>query len=81
MLLVDGFLEDVKKQLEAQSLSQTRQIIVQQDGSWKPKAEVREGVSDDPPTPVLGRASAGRASVSVGRVSVPADAEVIDLSD
>jgi hypothetical protein len=81
MLLVDGFLEDVKKQLEAQGLSQTRQIIVQQDGSWKPKAEVHEGVPDDPPTPVLGRASAGRASVSVGRASLPVDAEVIDLSD
>jgi hypothetical protein len=75
MLLVDGFLEDVTKQLEAQGLSRTRYIIVHQDGSWKPKAEVREGVSDDPPTPVVGRPSVP------GRSSVPADAEVIDLSE
>jgi hypothetical protein len=75
MLLVDGFLEDVKKQLEAQNLSRTRHIIVHQDGSWKPKAEVREGVSDDPPTPTMRRASVPQ------RDSVPADAEIIDLSD
>jgi hypothetical protein len=74
MLLVDGFLEDVKKQLEARGLQRTRQIIVQQDGSWKPKAEVHEGVSDrgasdEPHTP------------SMTRPSIPAHAEVIDLSD
>jgi hypothetical protein len=80
MLLVDGFLEDVKRQLEAQGLSHIRQIIVQQDGSWKPKAEVREGVSDDPPTPTIDRVGMGRSSVSQ-RASLPADAEVIDLSD
>jgi hypothetical protein len=70
-LLVDGFLEDVRKQLEAQGLLRTRAIIVQQDGSWKPKAEVRDpnGVSDDPPTPTH------------ARPMPPAHAEVIDLSD
>jgi hypothetical protein len=75
-LVVDGFLEEVKQQLDAQGLSQTRAIIVQQDGTWKPKAEVRDpngvsdrGMSDEPPTPV------------VSRVSLPAHAEIIDLSD
>lgn len=75
-LIVDGFLQVVKTELEAQGLAQTRAIIVQQDGSWKPKAEVRDpngvsdrGMSDDPPTPV------------VKKRSVPAIAEVIDLSD
>ncbi|CAN9320808.1 unnamed protein product [Alternaria sp. RS040] len=68
MLIVDGFIEDVKKQLELQGLASTRYILVQQDGSWQPKAEVRQGVSDDTPEPVTER-------------SVPADADVIDLSD
>jgi hypothetical protein len=73
---VDGFLEEVKQQLDAQGLSQTRAIIVQQDGTWKPKAEVRDpngvsdrGMSDESPTPVVSRAS------------LPAHAEIIDLSD
>jgi hypothetical protein len=68
MLIVDGFIEDVQKQLELQGLASTRYILVQQDGSWQPKAEVREGVSDETPEPVAKR-------------SVLADADVIDLSD
>jgi hypothetical protein len=68
MLLVDGFMEDVRKQLVSRGLARTRHILVRQDGSWQPKAEVREGVSDDPPTPVARR-------------SIPADVEIIDLSD
>ncbi|KAL1795173.1 hypothetical protein ACET3X_006989 [Alternaria dauci] len=68
MLIVDGFIEDVKKQLESQGLASTRHILVQQDGSWQPKAEVREGVSDDMPEPVAQHPG-------------PADAEIIDLSD
>ncbi|KAG9188202.1 hypothetical protein G6011_02125 [Alternaria panax] len=68
MLIVDGFIENVKKQLESRRLASTRHVLVQQDGSWQPKAEVREGVSDDTPEPVARRA-------------VPADVEIIDLSD
>ncbi|KAH7390897.1 hypothetical protein DE146DRAFT_146542 [Phaeosphaeria sp. MPI-PUGE-AT-0046c] len=65
-LITDGFLVNVKNVLDAQGLSQTRAIVVHQDGSWRQKAEVRDpnGVSDDPPTPTVRRAS-----------------EVIDLSD
>jgi hypothetical protein len=72
-LVVDGFLEEVKKQLDAKGLSKTRAIIVHQDGTWKPKAEVRDpnGVSDrgvsDSPTP------------DSRRHSIPA--EIIDISD
>jgi hypothetical protein len=70
-LIVDGFLQQVKTRLDAQGLSSTRAIVVQQDGSWEPKAEVRDpnGVSDDSPAP------------SERRKSIPAQAEVIDLSD
>jgi hypothetical protein len=70
MLLVDGFMEEVKKQLESRGLADTRHILVQQDGTWLPKAEVREGVSDDTPPPVAS-----------SRRSVPTDVEVIDLCD
>lgn len=73
-LLIDGFIEDVAKTLAGQGLSETRAIIVQQDGSWKPKPEVRDpnsvsdrGVSNEPPTP--------RAR------SPPPPMEIIDLSD
>ena len=66
-LIVDGFLQQVKQELDAKGLSKTRAIVVQQDGTWKPKAEVREGVSDDSPSP--------------RRKSVHAPSEVIDLSD
>jgi hypothetical protein len=73
-LIMDGFLEEVKRDLDAQGLSNTRAIIVHQDGTWKPKVEVRDpngvsdrGASDEPPTPTL------------QRQSIPA--EVIDISD
>jgi hypothetical protein len=75
-LIVDGFLEEVKKQLDAQNLSNTRAIIVQQDGSWIPKPEVRDpygvsdrGVSDEPATP------------STAPAPLPTHIEIIDLSD
>jgi hypothetical protein len=74
-LIVDGFLEQVKRQLDGQGLSKTRAIIVHQDGAWKPKVEVRDpnsvcdrGVSDEPLSPTI-----------IRRPSIPA--EVIDISD
>jgi hypothetical protein len=81
-LVVDGFLEEVKKVLDAQGRSNTRAIIVHQDGSWKLKAEVRDpngvsdhGASEPPPTPVVANAAVP------ARSSIPAHAEIIDLSD
>lgn len=70
-LIVDGFLEEVRATLEKQGALQTRAIVVQQDGSWKPKAEVRDpnGVSDDDPAPTK------------VQPLVPAHVEIIDLSD
>lgn len=54
VLVVDGFLVEVRKELERKGLLDTRAIIVNQDGSWKPKSEERDpnGVSDrDTPEP------------------------------
>jgi hypothetical protein len=73
-LIMDGFLDEVKKMLDGQGLSKTRAIVVNQDGTWKPKVEVRDpnsvsdrGVSNEPLSP------------SISRPSVPA--EIIDISD
>jgi hypothetical protein len=80
-LLVDGFLQVVRKQLEQQGLSNTRAIVVDQDGSWKPKHE--PGNADDgrdsnePEDPVHRE---GHARTSTARTT-PIDAQVIDLSD
>ncbi|KAF1831183.1 hypothetical protein BDW02DRAFT_505906 [Decorospora gaudefroyi] len=73
LLFVDSFMEDVGRQLEARGLSRTRQIIVNQDGSWKPKAEVREGVSDRRASNISFTPNPAKAT--------SAPAEIIDLSD
>ncbi|KAF3048937.1 hypothetical protein E8E11_003099 [Didymella keratinophila] len=69
-LCVDGFLVEVRKELERKGLLDTRAIVVSQNGSWKPKPEERDpnGVSDrDTPEPT----SAAARTVH----------EIIDLSD
>ena len=70
-LFLDGFVKAVCDRLTSMHMAHTRAIVVSKDGSWCPKKEVREGVSDDPPTPVERQ----RKSV------VPSDVEVIDLCD
>lgn len=42
VLVVDGFLVEVHEELMKQGLLETRAIIVDQDGSWKPKTEERD---------------------------------------
>lgn len=64
-LIVDGFLEQITRDLQRKGLESTRAILVQADGAWTPKAEIREGVSDETPPPE----------------SRWADKEIIDLSD
>ncbi|KAK7177523.1 MIZ zinc finger protein [Paraphaeosphaeria sporulosa] len=45
-LVVDGFMQEVRSELEKQGLLKTRAIIMSEDGSWKPKPEIMEGVAD-----------------------------------
>ncbi|KAJ4292712.1 hypothetical protein N0V90_009375 [Kalmusia sp. IMI 367209] len=45
-LVVDGFFEQVRSKLLNNGLSRTRAIIVEQDGSWKPKTDVQGHVPD-----------------------------------
>lgn len=74
MLLVDGFISYIQERLEARGLSRTRHIIVHRNGRWKPKAEVREGVSD------RGASNASDSPV-VAPASIPPHVDVIDLSN
>lgn len=94
-LVVDGFLVQVRKELEAQGELETRAIIVEQDGSWKPKAEKESGSGDVPSrgrseaskTPAVGmdrrdsiRAEAATASGGVA-VRTPTKEKVLEIID
>lgn len=74
-LIVDGFVEEVREKLNSQGLQNTRAIVVNEDGSWKPKAEVLEGVADpnDDDAPVNPGAQK--------KGSAPHSMNVIDLGD
>lgn len=81
-LAVDGFLVEVREELERKGLLDTRAIVVSQDGSWKPKPEERDadGVSDrdtPEPTPAVARVAPRSKSTSKSAVVH----EIIDLSD
>lgn len=60
VLAVDDFLVSVRIELWRQGLLETRAIVVDRDGSWKPKSEERDpnGVQDrDTPEPTLATAA------------------------
>lgn len=82
-LMVDGFMEEVRAKLSEQNMLDTRAIVVEQDGSWKPKPEIidKQGIQDrdSPDEDDLGSVRAGQ-SASAPPTSRP-DAMVIDLSD
>ncbi len=77
-LRVDGFLLEVRKRLAKQGLLETRAIVVEEDGSWQPKAEKNEtdpsGRASDRGTPASNTQAAVLSSPK--RQSV-----VIDLED
>ncbi|KAF2140066.1 uncharacterized protein K452DRAFT_360256 [Aplosporella prunicola CBS 121167] len=84
-LVVDGFLVEVRAKLAEQGLLDTRAIIVEPDGSWRPKPEKdkdkEKSLESRPDTPVLSggnveRRSSSRAAVSAGPTVTP---QVIDL--
>lgn len=82
-LIVDGFMEEVRAKLSEQNLLNTRAIVVEQDGSWKPKPEVvdKNGVQDrDSPDEDNRDTTRVTQSASAPPTSNPAPM-VIDLSD
>lgn len=46
LLVVDGFMEEVCGELRKEGLEGTRAIVVGEDGKWKAKIEVKEGVAE-----------------------------------
>jgi len=48
-LVIDSFLVEVRKNLEERKLLDTRAIVVEADGSWKPKEQDKNGVRSDSP--------------------------------
>ena len=80
VLVVDEFLVGVRRELEKKGLLETRAIIVEQDGSWKPKPEERDpnGVQDrDTPEPTPATIAAPAATAT--RPKQPVVYEIIDL--
>ena len=76
-LVVDGFLVEVRKELEKQGKLDTRAIVVEQDGSWRPKEEKEsaEGEGRRAPakskTPVTGRRDSKSTVTTEERMSTP----------
>ncbi|XP_014558350.1 hypothetical protein COCVIDRAFT_94692 [Bipolaris victoriae FI3] len=88
VLVHDGFIECVNMALEARGLSETRQIIVLQDGKWRVKDEAeggavqrRESEEREASTPNTTVALPWSSVSRLSSVSIPPDAEIIDLSD
>jgi hypothetical protein len=80
-LIVDGFLQQVHMELAQRGLLETRAIIVDQDGSWKPKADpVSENHGHDQESPV-DRDSSADPAIPKKSKTPPLTAPVIDLSD
>jgi hypothetical protein len=48
-LLVDGFLVEVRKELERKGMLTTRAIVVEGDGRWTAKEEEKSGVRSESP--------------------------------
>ncbi|KAK3708816.1 hypothetical protein LTR37_011337 [Vermiconidia calcicola] len=74
-LVIDGFLLEVREELAKKNLLDTRAIVVEEDGSWKPKAEERTGVRSKS----LEREE--RAAPTTGNVAPKKVVEIIELDD
>ncbi|KAH7138533.1 hypothetical protein B0J11DRAFT_421367 [Dendryphion nanum] len=78
-LMLDGFLQKVRSELEERGLARTRTIVVEQDGTWSPKDEMPD---DDRSTPDVSDRAVSAAPANVRPVTAPPiDVEIIDLSD
>ncbi|KAI5367759.1 Putative Zinc finger, MIZ-type, Zinc finger, RING/FYVE/PHD-type [Septoria linicola] len=68
-LVVDEFLVDVRAELEKKNLLDTKAIIIEADGTWKPKVEQRTGVR----SPSLEREERASAAAPVARPVIELD--------
>ena len=74
-LIVDGFHREVREELEKQGMTNVRHIVMSEDGSWKPKVEILDGVADQDDDDATAATSAKQTS------STAKGMEVIDLGD
>lgn len=82
-LVVDGFLLEVRIKLAERGLLNTRTIVVEQDGSWKPKMEriERRYNSATPKHQSLAAEARPSSTLTPHSIAIPPTAEVIDLGD
>ncbi|KAH0542154.1 hypothetical protein FGG08_003454 [Glutinoglossum americanum] len=82
-LLVDGFLADVKRELDLQRLDEIRAIVVDKGGSWVPKIELAdEDVKREASTASTAAAAATATSAAAGEGGLtPAKEKVIVIID
>ncbi|KAI9786803.1 MAG: hypothetical protein M1835_002927 [Candelina submexicana] len=78
VLRIDGFLMEVRASLAKQNLLDTRAIIVEEDGSWQPKAEKQE---NDLSVRAAGSATPAANIHSATPISPPRQSVVIDLEE
>lgn len=65
-LIVDEFLVNVRNELQKRGLTDTKAIVVEADGSWKPKKDERTGVR----SASLEREEAGRSASAVEIIEI-----------
>lgn len=82
-LMVDGFMEEVRAKLSEQNMLDTRAIVVEQDGGWKPKPEIidKNGIQDRDSPDEDDLVSVHAAQSASAPPTSHLDAMVIDLSD
>ncbi|KAF2017713.1 hypothetical protein BU24DRAFT_344609 [Aaosphaeria arxii CBS 175.79] len=80
-LVVDAFLQSVYAELDRDGLKGVREIVVNQDGEWVPKAVPREDSVQDHSTAAEDRnSSVGPARTEASRLP-SADIDIIDIID
>lgn len=79
-LIIDEFLVQVIADLKARNLTDTRAIVFEADGSWKPKGEERTGVrSPSLEREMRGSATRSEPPVASGMAPPPRPTEIIEL--
>jgi zinc finger MIZ domain-containing protein len=81
-LLIDGFMLDVKRELDMRHLGEIRAIIVDKDGNWEPKIEPGDddAKGEDSTVPTTAAVPAATAGAAGGNVT-PAKEKVVVIID
>ncbi|KAI9779079.1 MAG: hypothetical protein M1839_007745 [Geoglossum umbratile] len=83
-LLIDGFLLDVKRELDARLLGEIRAIVVDKDGKWVPKIEPGDDDANSTPSATVAVSATATSTATRGGNVTPAKEKavvIIDLED